>query len=129
MGKLKQQDNFLLSRKIRKECATEFMTLADYVILRNNIREKRQNGTLCNSHLREYDENKVRGCFSIHKHVRRYTALSSGNAGMTLSPLRLNFSLFMGGDGYRKLSIVSPGPGALQMPGLIQLRKGFKEGL
>ena len=48
---------------------------------------------------------------------------------MTLSPIRLNFSLFMGGDGYRKLPIVSPGPGALQMPGLIQLRKGFKEGL
>ena len=48
---------------------------------------------------------------------------------MTLSPLRVNFPLFMGGDGYRKLPIVSPGPGALQMPGPIQLRKGFKVGL
>ena len=31
----------------------------------------------------------------------------------------------MGGDGYRKLLIVRPGPGALQMPGLIQLCKGL----
>ena len=31
----------------------------------------------------------------------------------------------MAGDGYRKLPIVRPGPGALQMPGLIQPCKGF----
>ena len=87
MGKLKKQDNFLLPRKIRKECATEFMTLADYVILGNKIREKEQNGTFCNSHLRKYNENKVKESFSIHKHVRRYTALSSGNAGKKLLTL------------------------------------------
>ena len=87
MGKLKKQDNFLLPRKIRKECATEFMTLADYVISGNKIREKEQNGTLCNSHLRKYNENKVKESFSIHKHVRRYTALSSGNAGKKLLTL------------------------------------------
>ena len=40
MGKLKKQDNFLLSRKIRKECATEFMTLADYVISRKKNKRK-----------------------------------------------------------------------------------------
>ena len=31
----------------------------------------------------------------------------------------------MGGDGCRKLPIVRPGPGALQMPGLIQPCKGL----
>ena len=31
----------------------------------------------------------------------------------------------MAGDGYRKLPIVRSGPGALQMPGLIQLCKGL----
>ena len=35
-GKLKKQGNFLLLRR-RKECATEFKTLADYVIPRNNL--------------------------------------------------------------------------------------------
>ena len=89
--KVKKQDNFSLLRKIRKECATEFMTLADYVISGNKIREKEQNGTLCNSHLRKYNENKVKESFSIHKHVWRYTALSSGNAGMKLLTL---FSAF-----------------------------------
>ena len=34
-GKVKKQGNFWLPRKIRKECATEFMTLVDYVIPRN----------------------------------------------------------------------------------------------
>ena len=34
-GKLKKQDNFWLPRKTQKECATKFMTLADYVIPRN----------------------------------------------------------------------------------------------
>ena len=58
------------------------MTLADYVMSGNKIREKEQNGTLCNSHLRKYNKNKVKECFSTQKHVRRYTALSSGNAGM-----------------------------------------------
>ena len=87
MGKLKKQDNFLPPRKIPKACATEFMTLADYVISRKKIREKEQNGTLCNSHLREYDDNKLKECFSIHKHVRQYTALSSENAGMKLLTL------------------------------------------
>ena len=48
---------------MRKEYATdstEFMTLADYVISGNKIREKEQNGTLYNSHLRKYNENKVK---------------------------------------------------------------------
>ena len=67
------------------------MTLADYVISGNKIREKEQNGTLCNSHLPKYNENKVKESFSIHKHVRRYMALSSGNAGMKLLTL---FSAF-----------------------------------
>ena len=68
------------------------MTLPDYVISGNKIREKEQNGTLCNSHLRKYNENKVKESFSIHKYVWRYTALSSGNAGMKLLTL---FSAFL----------------------------------
>ena len=47
------------------------MTLADYVISGNKIREKEQNGTLCNSHLRKYNKNKVKECFV-------YTNMSGG---------------------------------------------------
>ena len=35
--KFKKEGNFALPRKIRKECATEFMTMADCVVLRKKL--------------------------------------------------------------------------------------------